>query len=184
MNRPPAFATALSAAAFGESRADTLLNNADVEYFLAIRDANEVPAANRADVAMMVRDGYLSVFPDVTLRPRETMTRGRVLRAIARLLENRGLLQMQKGTARPAADGMLILRSAKGKDQPIRVSADVYLFRQIGETVYPARSVVLVGGEPVRFHVNAGGAVDYLEVRPAPERRRGRSLLAFFKLDQ
>jgi stage II sporulation protein D len=168
VNRPPAFATALSTAVFGESRADTLLNNADVEYFLAIRDANEVPAANRADVALMVRDGYLSVFPDVSLRPRETMTRGRALRAIARLLDNRGLLQMQKGTARPTTEGTLILRSAKGKDQPLRVSADVYLFRQIGETVYPARTVILVGGEPVSFHVNANGAVDYLEVRPAP----------------
>jgi len=168
VNRPPAFATALSAAAFGESRADTLLNNADVEYFLAIRDANEVPAANRADVALLVRDGYLSVFPDVSLRPRETMTRGRALRAIARLLENRGLLQMQKGTARPASESTLILRSAKGKDQPLRVSGDAYLFRQIGEVVYPTRSVILVGGEPVTFHVNGSGAVDYLEVRPAP----------------
>jgi stage II sporulation protein D len=167
-NRPAGFATALSAAAFGESRADTLLNNADVEYLLAIRDANEVPAGNRADVAMMIRDGYLSVFPDVTLRPRETMSRARVLQGILRLLENRGLLQMQKGAARPTTDGLMILRSAKGKDQPIRVSADVYIFRQIGETLYPVRSVVVVGGEPVNFHVNAGGAVDYLEVRPAP----------------
>jgi stage II sporulation protein D len=168
VNRPPAFATALSTAAFGPSRADTLLNNADVEYFLAIRDAQEVPAVNRADVALMVRDGYLSVFPDVTLRPREAMSRARVLHAIAHLLENRGFLQAQKGTTRPTADGMLILRTPKGKDQPIRVSADVYLFRQLGDVVYPARAVVLVGGEPVTFHVNAGGFVDYLEVRPAP----------------
>jgi stage II sporulation protein D len=34
--------------------------------------------------------------------------------------------------------------------------------------VYPVRSVALVGGEPVVFHVNAGGEVDFLEVRPAP----------------
>jgi stage II sporulation protein D len=168
VNFPPAFATALSAAVFGESRADTLLNNADVEYFLAIRDAHDVPAANRADVALLVRDGYLSVFPDASLRPRESLNRGRALRAIARLIENRGLLQMQKGTARSTSDGALILRSAKGKDQPLRVSGDAYLFRQIGEAAYPARSVILVGGEPVTFHVNANGAVDYLEVRPAP----------------
>ncbi|MCU1266758.1 MAG: SpoIID/LytB domain protein [Acidobacteria bacterium] len=168
VNLPGAFATALSLAAFGESRADTLLNNADVEYFLAIRDANEVPAPNRADVALLLRDGYLSVFPDASLHPREKMTRGRVLHAIARLLENRGLLQMQKGTARPASDGTLILRSAKGKDQPLRVSGDAYLFRQIGEAAYPVRSVILVGGEPVNFHINTSGAVDYLEVRPAP----------------
>lgn len=168
VNRPPAFATALNAAVFGTSRADTLLNNADVEYFLAIRDAAEVPAVNRADVALLVRDGYLSLFPDVTLRPREPMSRARVLRAISRLLENRGLLQVQKATARPTAAGALVLRSAKGKDQTIRVRPDAYLFRQIGDTAYPVRSVVLVGGEMVTFHPGATGEVDYLEVRPAP----------------
>jgi stage II sporulation protein D len=167
VNRPPEFATALSAAAFGESRADTLLNNTDVEYFLAIRDAGDVPSANRADVALMVRDGYLSVFPDVSLRPREPLSRGRALRAIARLLEGRGLLQVQRGTARPATDGSLILRAVKGKDLPLRVSTNVYLFRQLGEMLYPVRSVMLVGGEPIVFHLNAGGEVDYLEVRPA-----------------
>jgi stage II sporulation protein D len=91
-----------------------------------------------------------------------------MLHAIARLLENRGLLQIQKGTARPSSEGTLILRSTKGKDQPIRVSPDVYLFRQIGDVVYSVCSVAVVGGEPVMFHLNSNGAVDYLEVRPAP----------------
>ncbi len=45
---------------------------------------------------------------------------------------------------------------------------DAYLFRKIGEGVYPVGSVTVVGGEPVVFHVNAVGEVDYLEVRPAP----------------
>jgi stage II sporulation protein D len=166
--RPPAFATALNAAAFGAAHADTLLNNADVEYLLAFHDAGDVPAANRADVALLLRDGYLSLFPDVTLRPREPMTRARVLRTITRLLESRGLFQMQKGTARPTSDGNLILRTPKGRDQTIRMSNDAYLFREIGEAVYPTRSVVVVGGEPVMFHLGANGEVDYLEVRPAP----------------
>ncbi len=168
INRPPAFATALSAAVFGESRGDTLLNSADVEYFLAIRDAGDVPMANRADLAMLIRDGYLAVYPDATLRPREPLSRARVLHTIARILEARGLLQIQKGTARPTSSGTLVLRSTKGKDQPVAVSANAYLFRQIGEGVFPVRSVVVVGGEPVSFHVSATGAVDYLEVRPAP----------------
>lgn len=168
VNRPPAFATALNAAVFGASRADTLLNNADVEYFLAIHDAAEVPAINRADVALLVRDGYLSLFPDVTLRPREPMTRARVLHTMARLLENRGLLQIQKATARPTSEGALILRSSKGKDQTIHVRPDAFLFREIGETIYPVRSVVLVGGEAVTFHLSATGEADYLEVKPAP----------------
>lgn len=168
VNRPGEFATALSVAAFGESRASTLFNDADVEYFLAVRDAVDILPANRADVAMLIRDGYLAVLPDATLHPREPLSRARALHSLARLLEARSLLQLQKGTARPTTQNSLILRSTKGKDQPVKVAADSFLFRQIGETVYPVRSVALVGGEPVVFHVNAAGEVDYLEVRPAP----------------
>ena len=155
-------------AIFGESRGSTLLNEADVEYLLAIRDAGDVPSANRADVAFLIRDGYLPVLPDATLRPREPLSRARALHSIARLLEGRGLLQLQKGTSRPTSEDNLVLRSVKGKDVPVKISQGVFLFRQIGEKVYPVRSVALVGGEPVVFHVNAAGEVDYLEVRPAP----------------
>lgn len=169
VNKPPAFATALSTAAFGESRGAVLLNDADVEYFLAVRDAGEIPPTNRADVAFLIRDGYLAVLPDATLHPREPLSRARALHSIARLLEARSLLQLQKGTARPTVQDALILRNSKGKDLPVKVAGDSFLFRQIGETVYPVRSVALVGGEPVIFHVNAAGEVDYLEVRPAPD---------------
>ncbi len=166
--RSPGFSTALVAAIFGDHRADTLLNNADVDYLLAFRDAEQIPAANRPDVALLLRDGYLSLHADATLRPREPMSRAQALHAIARLLEARGLLALQKGTARPSAGGVFILRSTKGKDQPIVVSRDAFLFRQFGENAYQMRSLALVGGEPATFHVNAHGAVDYLEVRPAP----------------
>ena len=168
VNKPPAFATALSTAVFGESRAGTLLDNADVEYFLAVRDASEIPAVNRADVAMLIRDGYLAILPDATLHPREPLSRARALHSLARILEARNLLQLQKGTARPTSENSLVLRSSKGKDQPVKVGDDAFLFRQIGEAVYPVRSIAVVGGEPVIFHVGAAGEVDYLEVRPAP----------------
>jgi SpoIID/LytB domain protein len=164
----PAFSTALMSAVFGEARADTLLNNADVDYVLGLRDAEQIPEANRADVAMLLRDGHLSLFADATLRPKETLSRGRALHAMSSLLEARGHLGVQKGTARPAASGSLILRSTKGKDQPIIVSRDAFLFRAFGENAYQMKSLALVGGEPVTFHVNAKGEVDYLEVRPAP----------------
>jgi stage II sporulation protein D len=101
------------------------------------------------------------------LRPREPLTRARALHSIARILEARGLLQLQKGTTRPTLEDTLVLRNSRGKDQPIKVTADSFLFRQIGENIYPVRSVALVGGESVVFHVNATGVVDYLEVKPA-----------------
>ena len=61
-----------------------------------------------------------------------------------------------------------MLRSGKSKEQPVVVRRDAFLFRQFGENLYQMKSVALVGGEPVAFHVNARGEVDYLEVRPAP----------------
>ena len=163
----PAFASALIKAIFMESRADALLNKADADYLLSFRDGEDVPAANRADVAMLLRDGALSLFPDATLRPMESISRARALHAIARLLESRNLLAVQKGTSRPAAGGVMVLRSAKGKDTPFAVSPDAFLFREFGEQLYQMKSLVMVGGEPVAFHLNARSEVDYLEMRPA-----------------
>jgi len=165
--RPPAFSSALLAAVFGDQRADTLMNSADVDYLLGFRDGEQVPAANRADVAMLLRDGCLSLFADATLRPKDPISRARALHAITRLLGSRSLLALQKGTTRPAQGGIMMLRSSKGRDQPIIVSHDAFLFREFGEYLYQMKSLALVGGEPVAFHVNAKGEVDYLEVRPA-----------------
>lgn len=167
VNRPPAFATALASAVLGESRTSTLLNNADADYLLGVRDAQAVPAEHRADLAMLVREGHLSVYPDATLRPRDALARARVLHAIARLLETRNLLRLHKATARPSADNQVILRSAKGKDQPLRVNSDAFLFRHLGERAYAVPSVTLVGGETVVYHLALNGQIDYLEVKPA-----------------
>ena len=165
--KPPAFSTALISAGYGDARADTLFNNADADYLLSFRDGGEVPGPNRADVAMLLRDGVLSLFADATLRPKETMSRSRVLHAIVRMLASRNLLALQKGTTRPAASGVMMLRSNKGKDLPVAVSNRAFLFRQFGENLYQMKTLALVGGEPVTFHVDAKGEVDYLEVRPA-----------------
>src|SRR5436305_13156143 len=99
--RPPGFSTALASADFGEARADRLLSNADVEYLLSFRDAVDIPARNRPAVAWLVRDGFLPLFADATLRPREQMTRARVIHVIARILESRGTLALQKVTPPP-----------------------------------------------------------------------------------
>src|ERR1051325_2849722 len=74
INRPPAFASALAAAVLGDSRSSTLLNEADADYLLAVRDANDVPLPNRADLAMLVRDGHLFIYPDATIRPRTPLS--------------------------------------------------------------------------------------------------------------
>ena len=73
-------------------------------------------------------------------------------------------LQLQKGSARPQLTH-LILRSNKART--CRSSPNCLLpLRHSREC--SVNSVALVGGEPITFHVNSAGEVDYLEVRPAP----------------
>ena len=165
--RPGGFATALAAALDGESRGAALLNSADVEYILAFRDASEVPAQNRADVAAMLREGHLPLFPDGTLRPRQPLSRARALRSVAHALEARGLLRLQRATARVGAGGALVFRPASGKDLNPAMSPEAYLFRAFGEGLFAARELELVGGEALTYHAGARGEVDYVEARPA-----------------
>jgi stage II sporulation protein D len=61
----------------------------------------------------------------------------------------------------------MVLKSNKGRDVPVQVNSAAYLFREYGDNLYQVKSVALVGGEPVVFHTNPRGEVDYLEVRPA-----------------
>ena len=143
------------------------MNSADADYLLGFRDGEQVPAPNRADVAMLLRDGALSLFADATLRPKEPMSRAAALHAMAKVLESRNLLALQKGTSRPAAGGVMMLRSNKGKDLPVVVSREAFLFREFGDSLFQMKSLALVGGEPVVFHVSPKGEVDYLEVKPA-----------------
>jgi stage II sporulation protein D len=165
--RPGGFASALAAALDGESRGAALLNSADVAYLLAFRDADDVPQQNRADVAAMLREGHLALFPDGTLRPRLPLSRARVLRMVAHALEARGLARLQKATARVGTNGGLVLRPASGKDLTPTFAPDAFLFRAFGEALFPARELELVGGEPIVFHTKSGGEVDYVEARPA-----------------
>ncbi|HEX6623337.1 MAG TPA: SpoIID/LytB domain-containing protein [Pyrinomonadaceae bacterium] len=168
--KPPAFATALSKALDGESRGDVLLNHLDVAYQLAFKDADEIPDRDRANVAALLRDGHLSLFPDATLRPRQPMTRARVLRAVAHAFEARGLFRLQKATARIDAGGALIFRlPGKSGDKTLTfMPGGALLFRAFGDALYQVREVSLVGGEPLVFHTDQRGEVSYLEVQPAP----------------
>ncbi|HEV2764123.1 MAG TPA: hypothetical protein VGV38_14160, partial [Pyrinomonadaceae bacterium] len=82
----------------------------------------------------------------------------------------RNLFRLQKATARPASNGALVLRPAAGRgaDRTLALDGDAYLFRAFGGGVFPVSKLAIVGGEPVVYHLNARGAVDYLEARPAP----------------
>lgn len=164
--RPADFAAALAMIIYGADFADTLLSEADINYQLSFADGGDVPKEARAETAILLRDGWISLLPDATLKPTKSMSRARVLSLIADIYaKKKWNAALQNGVTKQTADGKMVLRVGKG-ERVLNIRPDAFLFRAFGDTLFPLKEVVLIGGETVNFHTDAAGAVDYAEIRP------------------
>jgi stage II sporulation protein D len=164
--KPVELAQILSAMIYPPGYTDTLFSNSDVSYQLTFDDAAEVPKERRADIAALLRDGYFTLHPDLTLKPLKPFSRAQMLRLIQQIYEKKKWMPtLQSGVANPTADGKLNLKSGRTSRQ-LNVRPDVFLFRQFGSQMYPVREATVIGGEEVAFQTDATGAVSYLEIKP------------------
>lgn len=164
--KPLELSRILAGFAYTPGEADTLLSDSDINYHLSFDDAAEVPKDRRAELAMLMRDSYFTLRPDLTLQPNRPFSRAEMLKLIRQIYEKRKWMPtMQSGTARPAVDGKLVLRVGK-TDRPFAVRPDVFLFRQFGGAMYSMKEAALVGGEEVRYQTDPTGTVFYLEIIP------------------
>ncbi|MGE0244095.1 MAG: SpoIID/LytB domain-containing protein [Pyrinomonadaceae bacterium] len=164
--KPANLAKILSRFIYEPGTADSLLSDSDIAYHLSFDDAAEIPLDVRADMAMLLRDGYFTLRPDLTLQPNRPFSRGRMLRLIRQIYEKKKWMPtLQTGTTKASVDGKLVLRSGRSERQ-LAIRPDVFLFRKFGGTVYPVKEAALVGGENVRYQTAADGAVWFLEIEP------------------
>ncbi|MEO7658404.1 MAG: SpoIID/LytB domain-containing protein, partial [Pyrinomonadaceae bacterium] len=164
--KPVELARILAGFIYAPGFADTMLSESDINYQLSFDDAKEVPKDRRADIAVLLRDGYFTILPDQTLKPNRPFTRAGVLRLIRQIYEKKKWMPANlTGTAKPTTDGKLILKSGRTEKQLI-VRPDVFLFRAFGTIMYPVREAALVGGETVEYQLDTAGAVKYIEITP------------------
>ncbi len=164
--KPVELARILAGFMYQAGAADTLMSDSDVSYQLAFDDAAEVPKEARPDIAMLLRDGYFTLHPDLTLKPNRPFSRAKMLRLIRQIYEKKKWTPaLQSGVTKATTDGRLVLRSGK-TDRQLTIKPDVFLFRQFGNELYPVKEAALVGGETVRFQTDQFGAVWYLEIEP------------------
>ncbi len=164
--KPLELARILARIIYGDNYADTLLSEADVNYQLAFDDAAEIPKERRADVAILLRDGFFAIYPDLTLKPNKPFSRAKMLRLIEQIYtKKRFMPALQNGVAQPSENGNLVIKTGKTSRQLV-VRPDVFLFREFGGALYQVKETALVGGETVNFQTDAAGAVIYLEVEP------------------
>ena len=165
--KPAELARVLAQMIYGDAYADTLLSEADVNYQLAFDDAAEIPKERRADVAILLRDGYFTIHPDLTIKPNKAFSRARLLRLVQQIFDKKKwTIALQSGVTQASENGNLVIKSGKASRQ-LAVRPDVFLFRQFGESLYQVRETALVGGESVSFLTNSTGEVTYLEIKPA-----------------
>lgn len=165
--KPIELAKLLASWIYEPNYADTLLSESDINYQLSFADAAEIPKDRRAEMAILMRDGWFSIYPDLTMKPNKPLTRARFLKLINQIYEKKKWMPvLQSGTAQPSEDGKLILKSGRSS-RPLFVRPDVFLFRQFGKDFYQMKETALIGGENVRFQTDASGAVFYLEVMPS-----------------
>ncbi len=164
--KPAELARILNGLIYTPGTADTLLSDSDVNYHLSFDDAEEIPKDRRADIAILMRDGYFTLLPDLTLKPNKPFTRAKMLRLIRQIYEKKKWTpNLQSATTKAAVDGKMVLKSGKSERQLI-VRPDVFLFRKFGGDFYSIKEAALVGGETVNYQTDAAGSVIYLEIEP------------------
>ena len=167
--KPAELAHLLATMIYGDAYADTLLSESDINYQLSFDDSSEIPKERRADLAILMRDGYFAVYPDLTLKPNKAFSRAKMLRLIEQIYTKKKFMPtLQTGIAQPTENGNLIVKSGKSS-RTLTVKPDVFLFREFGDSFYQVRETALVGGENVRFQTDASGAVSYLEISPSAQ---------------
>ncbi|MEZ5429330.1 MAG: SpoIID/LytB domain-containing protein [Pyrinomonadaceae bacterium] len=170
-SKPLLLAKALSDLIYGDevAQADTLMSESDIDYQLSFLDGGEIPKPLRPMMAMMMRDGWFSIYPDLTVKPQKHYSRAKILRLLEHIYDKKNWsLDLENGEARPTEDGKLILKAGRGEKE-VFVSPNVFLFRKFGDAFYQVKETALLGGEKVNYKTNGLGQVIYLEVEPTDE---------------
>lgn len=164
--KPAELARILGGYLYTPGEADTLLSESDINYHLAFDDAGEIPKESRAEMAMLMRDGYFTVHADLTLKPNRPFSRAKMLRLIRQIYEKRKWMpSLESGKTKATVDGRLVLSVGRTERQVV-IRPDVFLFRKFGNELYQVKEAALVGGENVSFQTDPSGAVMYLEIAP------------------
>lgn len=148
---------------------DVLLSDSDINYQLSFLDAGEVHKQFRPVLAVLMRDGWFSIYSDLTIKPNKHYSRRKILSLIDNIYSKKKWnLSFEDGTANPTDDGKLNIKLGKSEKE-IRVNPSAFLFRKFGDSFYQVKEIALVGGEKVRYKTNAIGEAIYLEVEPTDE---------------
>ncbi len=152
-----------------ENEADTLLSDSDIEYQLSFRDADEIPKEDRLMLAELMRDGWFSLYPDMTIKPGKRYSRAKIIKLVNEIFERKKWdFDFENGITKPTYDGTLNVKFDRG-EKALKLTTNAFIFRKYGDDYYEVNETPLIGGEKIRFKLNPAGDVIYLEIEPSDE---------------
>lgn len=158
-------------AIFGVQEIQSRISPGDSSYYVGnLRDGDHVPESARASLAYVLQRGLWRPFPDNSMRPAEPIRRIDALCLLARWIEasdpeilRAGIFSPASGSLAGTASGSIAVKW-NNRSLVLPLDKKVRLFRLDAAQSTPASTLKLIGGEKLRYHFNASGKVDFLEV--------------------
>jgi stage II sporulation protein D len=153
---------------FGPAEMASRISAADARYYVEnLADGGSVDPAARRALAYLMQRGLWVAGPDNLVRPDAAVRRADALAWLAVWSEAASGETLRTAAFERVDEGKLLVRGA-GRTFTIPLRNAVRLFRRDGPRSTAVGSLQLVGSEKLRFHVDGGGAIDFLEVELNP----------------
>ena len=148
-----------------EARARVLLASEDLPALLRDPDSVTLTGPEQRALAYWVSLDALKPHADGRFRAREPATLARLAPALVRFGDSYRAFGLTEAVVTGAGDGTVRL-VVDGGGLRLRVAREAALFGWGGGAVVPVARLALWPGDRVRYRADAGGAIDFLELRP------------------
>jgi stage II sporulation protein D len=146
-------------------RAEVLLSEADLDAVLRDPKSHALPAPERRALTYLVQQGAIRPTSDGRWPLSSAPTGATIAFALARIGEAYKAFDLDEGTVAGASGaGLSIVRGQGSAALPL--AAAPRLFTAAGARTFPVSELQLWPGDRIRYHVESGGRIDFLELRP------------------
>ncbi len=161
---------------FGADEIKRRISARDVDYYLGnLKDGNSLSEPARYALTYLLQNGLWRPYADNTVRPEDSIRRGDALFLLMRWVESSRPDILRKGTFMGAASQKSGDASDPGisvkwgnRTQQFPLASKPYLFRRDMDRTTPVSSVRAIGNEKLAFHIDASGAIDFVEIELSP----------------
>jgi stage II sporulation protein D len=159
---------------FGVAEIERKISTRDADYYIDnLKDGGSVHDSARRAIAYLLQKGFWRPFADNTVRPDEPIRRGDAIALLIRWIESirpdllRKSIFVGANLKKKGDDPVISVKWGSGTRE-FSLAPKRRLFRLDPGRTTPVSSIRIIGNEKIGFHINASGAIDFLEIELNP----------------